>query len=454
MKRYRDAVTERGQVMLLPPCVDDFIPGSHPVRPFDEIMDRLDFACLDAAYPGGGAPSYDPRMMVRVTLYGVWRGVRSSRDLARQLEENLAFRWLSRMQCPSYATIARFIQRHREDLGELFVQTVELARELKLVSLADIAVDGTAIEANVSGKNTYSKARIEKAKQYVDEQIALWVERDAAEDGEYGDRRGDELPQELATLKARRARLDEIEVQRKEKGRNSIAVTDPKSSMMRVRGAMRPAYNAQAGVDEAHQVIVAADVILAETDNSALPGVVEQVIANTGQPPERVLADAGYSGPALVACAEGHPKIDFYVAQQERKSDRRESFTHDKERDVMIDREGREHFFTKERIKHGTTYRIYKARGTPKSELWEPTSAEFTQKMREKLSTVEGKAAYNLRKQTVEPVFGTMKTRMQMRRFLRRGHEGVKAEFLLACIAHNLGKIIRYARAPLSPAVA
>src|SRR5258708_32599289 len=222
MKRLKDAVSERGQVMLLPPCVDDFTARSHQVRLFDEMLDRLDFACLDAACPGGGAPSYDPRMMVRVTLFGVWGGVRSSRELARQLEENLAFRWLSRMQCPSYATIARFIQRHREDLGELFVQTVELARELKLVSLADIAVDGTAIEANVSGKNTYSKARIEKAKQYVDEQIALWVEQDKAEDGELGDRGGDALPQELATVKAPRARLDEIDAQRQEKGRDSI----------------------------------------------------------------------------------------------------------------------------------------------------------------------------------------------------------------------------------------
>src|SRR5258708_2913721 len=460
VKRFRDAVSERGQFMLLPPCVDDFIPRDHSVRAFDDILGRLDYAPLDASYPGGGAPAYDPRMMVGVTLYGVWRGVRSSRDLARQLEESLPFRWLSRMQCPSYATIARFMQRHGEDLGALFVQTVELAQELKLVSLGDIAIDGQAIEANVSGKNTYSKARIEKAKHYVDGQIALWLERDKAEDGEFGDRRGDELPKDLATLEARRKRLDEIEKQRKEKGRNSIAVTDPQSSMMRVRGArgipmrwgLRPAHNAQAGVDEAYQVIVAADVILAETDNSALPGVVEQVIANTGQSPERVLADAGYSGPAMVACAEGHPKIDFYVAQQDRKSDKRESFTHDKERDVMIDREGREHFFTKERTKHGTTYRIYKARGTPKSELWEPTSAEFTQKMREKLSTPEGKSIYNLRKQTVEPVFGMMKTRMQMRRFLRRGHQGVKAEFLLACIAHNVGKIMRYGRAAMQPA--
>src|SRR5258708_39576423 len=87
MKRFKDAVSERGQVMRLPRCVDDFIPKSHQVRPFDEIMDRLDFACLDASYPGGGTPSYDPRMIVRVILYGVWRGVLSSRDLARQLEE-------------------------------------------------------------------------------------------------------------------------------------------------------------------------------------------------------------------------------------------------------------------------------------------------------------------------------------------------------------------------------
>src|SRR5258708_36317081 len=107
MKGCKDGVCGRGRVMLLPPCVDDFIARNHQVRLFDEILDRLDFACLDAAYPGGGAPSYDPRMMVRVTLYGVWRGVRSRRDPARQLEADLAFPVLFRMQCPIHSTIGR-----------------------------------------------------------------------------------------------------------------------------------------------------------------------------------------------------------------------------------------------------------------------------------------------------------------------------------------------------------
>lgn len=455
MKRFKDAVCERDQIMLLPPCVDDFIPKNHEVRLFDEMSSRLDLAGFDAAYAGGGAPAYDPRIMVRVVLYGVWRGVRSSRDLSRQLEENLSFRWLSGMQCPSYVTIARFIQRHREDLGPLFVQTVELAREMKLVSLSHIAVDGTAIEANVSGKNTYSKDRIAKTQQYLDEQIALWLERDEAEDALVGERRGDELPKELGTLQARKAKLEEIEKARKLIGRNSIAATDPQSRIMRVRGAMRPAYNAQAAVDEAHQVIVAADVICDQTDNAALPAVVEQVIANTGQTPETVLADAGYAGPALVKCAEEHTSTEFYVAVQGRKTDaRRELFKYDAQRDVMLDENGREHFFWAEREKHGTRYRIYRARGKPKSEIWEPQNNEFTKKMRDKLSTPEGKAIYNLRRQTVEPVFGMMKTRMQMRRFLRRGHAGARAEFLLACISHNLGKIIRHGGAAISPATA
>src|SRR5258708_20873812 len=130
VKRFREVVVERGQLMLLPPCVDDFIPRDHSVRAFDDILGGLDYATPDASYPGGGAPAYDPRMMVGVTLYGVWRGVRSSRDLARQLEESLPFRWLSRMQCPSHPTIARFMQWHWEDLGALFVLTLGLAHRL------------------------------------------------------------------------------------------------------------------------------------------------------------------------------------------------------------------------------------------------------------------------------------------------------------------------------------
>jgi transposase len=445
MKVFRDAVCERGQIMLMPPCVDDFVTKKHEVRLFDEIVARMDASVLLCAYSGGGAPAYDPRMLLRVALYGLWRGVRTSRDLARQLEENLAFRWLAQMQCPDYSTISRFLKRHREALAPLFVQTIGLAKDLGLVSMAHVAVDGTAIEANVSGKSTYSKERIEKTLAYVNEQIGEWLKQDEADDAQFGDRRGDELPDELSTLKARKERLEKLEAEREQTGRNSIAATDPQSRVMRIRGAMRPAYNAQAAVDSANQVIVAADVICQQTDNAALPAVMDQVVANTGESPQMALADAGYSGPALVACAQTHTSTEFYVALQGRKTDpRREHFTYDAERDVMLDENGREHFFWTEREKHGTKYRIYRARGKPKSEIWEPQNGDFNRKMRDKLSTPEGKATYNLRRQTVEPVFGFMKTRMHMRRFLRRGHAGVRAEFLLACIAHNLGKIMRY----------
>src|SRR5258708_32192192 len=107
VKRFRDAVSERGQFMLLPPCVDDFIPRDHSVRAFDDILGRLDYAPLDASYPGGGAPAYDPRMPVGVTIYGDQRGVRSSRHLARQLEASAPFHWPPRRQGPGYATMAR-----------------------------------------------------------------------------------------------------------------------------------------------------------------------------------------------------------------------------------------------------------------------------------------------------------------------------------------------------------
>jgi transposase len=447
MKRFKDVVYERDQAMLLPPLVDEFIPADHEVRLFDEMLCSLDLDPFQEAYAGGGAPAYDPLMLVRVVVYGMWRGVRSSRELARQLEENLAYRWLAQMQCPSYSTIARFLQRHRDRMGPLFVETVVLANNLGLVPLAHVAVDGTAIEANVSGKNTFSKKRLEKSLEWVQEQIDSWLEQDQAEEGQLGERCGNELPPDLSTLKQRKERLEKLQEDRAQINRNSIAATDPQSRMMRVRGAMRPAYNAQAAVDSTHLVIVAADVILQETDNAALPDMVDQSEANTDQTVPVVSADAGFTGPATVACAKKHPHTDFYIAQPTRKSDaRRQGFRLDPDRDVYLDENGREHHFWAEREKHGTRYRIYRARGKPKSEFWEPQNGDFAKKMREKLATPEGKAIYNLRRQTVEPVFGMMKTRLQMRRFLRRGHAGVKAEFLLACITHNLGKILRYGR--------
>src|SRR5438445_8784439 len=119
MKRFKDATCERNQMTLLAVSLDESIPKGHEVRVLDEIIGSLNLTSLDSAYGGGGAPAYDPKTMLRITLYGVWRGIRSSRELARQLEESLPYRWLSRMQFPSYVTIARFMERHRKDVATL-----------------------------------------------------------------------------------------------------------------------------------------------------------------------------------------------------------------------------------------------------------------------------------------------------------------------------------------------
>lgn len=446
MVRFIEPEHPRDQLLLLPPSVDQFVPVSHEVRLFDALLGALDFSPLLAAYPGGGAPAYDPRMLMRVVVYGFWRGIRSSREMAKALRENLAFMWLAQMQQPSYVTIARFIQSHSGSVHDILTQTVVLAKRLDLVPLAHVAVDGTAIEANVSGKRCYSGARLERELAYIEEQMAVWAQRDAMEDEIFGDRSGDDLPDDLGSLMARKERLEEADRERQQIDRKSIAITDPESRFMRVHGALRPCFNAQAAVDADTQIIVAAEVLSQETDNGALPEMVEQVAANTGQMPQDVLADCGYGSQATYAYAQRHSETQFLIAQQRHATDeRRLGFSYDGDRDVWLDKAGREHPYWSDRVAHSKPYRVYRARGYPKSEYWQPVDDAFIHDLKAKLASPEGRALYNLRRQSVEPVFGFIKTRMNMRRLLRRGRTGACSEWFLACIAHNIGKMARYA---------
>jgi len=453
-KQFRNC--DLNQALLLPPSLQDWLPESHMARFVAEVVETLDLSGIYGKYEerdGRGLAAYDPRMMVRLLIYGYCRGVASSRRIERATYEDLAFRYLAADEHPDHSGIAAFRKAHLEALSQLFVQVLRLCQRAGLVKLGHVALDGTKVKANASKHKAMSYERMGETEKRLEEEVqALLAEAarvDAEEDGKYGKgKRGDELPQELARRESRlakireaqaalereakekaeeekarvEAQLKEREKQEQERGRQfggqkpqvpdpeqakpvpqaQRNFTDPESRIMK-DGATKEfvqGYNAQAAVDSQAQVIVAAAVTQQTNDKKQLVPMLEQVQAMTGSPPQQATADAGYFSEKNVT----DPKLA-----------------------------GIELLVPPDRQKHGD--KVPCATGPP------PPEASVAEQMRQRLRTPQGHAVYKMRKAVVEPVFGQIKECRGFRRFLLRGLAQVRAEWQMICATHNLLKL-------------
>jgi transposase len=340
------------QLLLVPPSLDEWLPQEHLARFIADLVDEhLDLSAFYAGYSEGrGGPPFDPRLMVRVLLLGYTTGIRSSRKLEAACWDIVAFRSLAGGQAPAYRAIAKFRKRHLSALGHLFVQALELCQAAGMVSLGRVALDGTKVRANASRRKAMSYARMsEKQKILAEEVSALLAEAeqiDHDEDAEFGrDNKGYGLPAELARRESRLAKITEAkaaleaeakeraaaeaELRAREAGKDEDTVTqrsaaagaravpkptaqrnftDPESRIMKTAdGSFHQCFNAQAVLDQDHQVIMATDLNNCAADSQTMVPMTEQVRANTGRDPKELLADAGYCSQAnLEAAADRH----------------------------------------------------------------------------------------------------------------------------------------------------
>ena len=450
-KTFRAFAPDQG--LLLPPSLDDWLPAEHLARFIAELVDEhLDLSRIHAGYTEvRGGPPYDPRLMVRILLYGYTTGVRSSRAIERKCTDDVPFRWLAAGSAPDYRAIARFRKRHLSALGHLFVQALALCQAAGMVSLGRVALDGTKLRANASKRKAMSYARMtEKEKILAAEVSALLAEAeriDQAEDKQFGkNRRGDELPAELArretrlaaiqtakaALEAEAAEAARQEAERKSRergddddtstGKGAAAAaaatpkpkaqrnfTDPDSKIMLTGdGAFHQCYNAAAVVDADHQVIVAAELGTNAADVATLLPMTAQTVTNTGVAPGQLLADAGYSSAANLDAAAQFTTtcgIEFFIAPGRRRRDDPPPVA-------------------------------------PRGRI--PIGATAKQRMARKLATKKGQQVYGRRKAIVEPVFGQMSTLQNAKQLLLRGLEQARGEWLLLTACHNLRKLHGY----------
>ena len=429
---------DRDQVMLLPPCVSDWLPEGHLARFVVEVVETLDVGEIRGAYraDGSGRPAHDPAMMVALLLYSYAVGVRSSRGIERRCVEDVPTRVIAANRAPDHVTIARFRRRHARALSGLFDQVLELCARSGLVSAGTIAVDGTRLSANAALDSNRSYRAI--AEEILAEADAV----DAAEDEQFGQARGDELPAELADPQTRRRRLREAKRQmdaeraeaqqryerlltgraeyRAQTGKDKRGrrpkppdqhhgrrrpsekrnVTDPDSRIVRDRGALIQGYNAQVAVGSG-RIILAADVTSSPNDRAQLEPMTVQAqdaLRRLGhRPAGTVLADGGYWN---------HTMIDQLSAHGMQ---------------VLIPPDG--------------------PKTSGPAPTHKPRQGAHAARITAILATPQGQACYRRRAEMVEPVFADIKHNRQITRFLRRGLQAVRDEFQLISISHNLRRL-------------
>ena len=469
MPNFKRMPMEPTQVVMFPVSVDESIPADAEVRLLSEAIDSLDWSGLVSSYSETGCPAYPPKVLAKILVYGLSKGIRSSRKLEDMAANHRFYIFVAGGLTPDHATISRFRKDKEEYLREAFRATVKLCAEAGLVLLSVTATDGSKIPARASKKSLYDEKRIDRQMEAIERVLAEADEVDRAEDELYGDAPVGKIPKELLDPKKRRAKLEEIAKNLKDSGCKSISATDKECRVMKTTRGLRPAYNMQITVDSARGVILAADVTDAQTDNGQLEGQLKQVEENIGLKVDVALADTGYSDEATYKFLEESGQ-DALIPPKEHPVEKKRNdlfasrcFLLDEERDVLVCPAGRKLTFRRVVKNHCGDYKVYTAEGCRSCSFYSECVsckiktarsvqvsivANIRDAMKERLKTPEGRQVYGLRKQTVERDLANIKSNMGLDRFLMHDKNGAKSETWLGCMTHNL---MTYVRQVLSP---
>ena len=440
--------TDRLTGFLMPPSVDEWLPASHLARFIVEVVDGLDLRAMRQSYRGTGSASYHPATLLSLLVYGCATGVFSSRKLERATYDSVAFRFIAANDHPDHDTIATFRRRFLKEIEALFVQVLLLAREMGVLKMGTVALDGTKIHANASRHSALSYEHAGKIEAQLKAEVAdLLAKAEAADQTDIPD--GMSVPEELARREARlvalakaratiegrakeryaremaeheakmEARAAKTEATGKKPGgkapeppeagprpSDQVNLTDEESRIMPVAGGgFEQCYNAQAAVASGSLLVVVADVTQAPNDKQQLVPALDKIdrLPDELGAVEALLADNGYFSENNVKACEA-AGIDPFIAM------------------------GRQphHPSLEERF----------AEAPPPPE--NPTPVEA---MAHRLRTPAGKKTYGLRKQTPEPVFGIIKSVLGFRQFLLRGLDKVRGEWSLVTMSWNLKRM-------------
>lgn len=439
--------TDRGTLFLLPPSLDEWLPDDHLARFVEEVVEGLDLSVITSQYRSGGSLAYHPATLLCLLIYGYATGVHSSRKIEQATYDSIAFRYLAGNAHPDHDTLAHFRRRFLPAIKGLFLQVLQVAREMKLLKLGLVALDGTKMHANASRHKALSHGyatRLEaQLRAEVDELLRL---AEAADQKER--QQGADLPAELKRRQDRLEKIAAAKITIEERNRERLAqeqaeheklvarreakrartgkspggrdpkppeegprptdqvnLTDPDSRIMPASGGgFEQAYNAQATVAEGSMLVITSHVSQAPNDMKQLVSVLEQLEALEpllGRP-DTLAADAGYCSASNVEAVEAAGITPLIATGR-----------------------NRHHPHWSERFE------------TPE-ETMEDTPIG---RLKHRLRTLAGRAQYAKRKHIVEPVFGIIKRVMGFRQFSLRGLDRVEGEWDLVCLAWNVRRL-------------
>jgi transposase len=426
---YRSSMP-RNQAFLLPPSLDDLVPADHPARFVAEFVAELDLAALGFELEAAveGRPRYRPEHLLACWLYGFMTRVRSSRQLERACTESVALLWLTGFERPDHNTLWRFYQSKRPLMRELFRRTVHLAIDVELVDFALHAVDGTRIGASAAGRRTLNRAELQALLERVDAGIEALEAQNC--DEAKAESPSWRLPQELKDRRRLRECLQEAMTRLdREAGRSTVNLTDLDARRMRTAHGRMTAYNGQAMADGQSGILVAMDVTTGGADTPQLLPMLGEAEAMTGRQPAYYASQFSYNPETdTYTCPEGQVISYVYTSSSRSGSERR--------------------------IYRGKTCGKCPVRSActrnPRGRSIERMPwADAVDRHRAQMRTETARERMRRRRQLIEPVFGTIKEHLGLRRFLLRGLEGVRAEWLLTGCAYNLRKLYRYWWRPL-----
>ena len=457
--------SNKNQNWLMPLSIREMIQKDHICFLVEDFVESLDFSNFDMIYDGAGHPAYHPRIIMKILTYGVLCKVRSSRKLAKACIENFVFVYLAEKVQPDFRTINRFRKDNPKFVKDAFKKTVEIAAKNRLVDLSFISIDGSTLKAYAGSKRYFDKKGLDKLDKAIEKMIEEDIAQDELEDELFGDNANDGLTgmdrkdmkkivREYNKSKDKKKIKKTIKKAKNELEKYSlkkVSVSDPEARAMQTKKRFSElSYNAQLSVSK-NQIIVANDITQDKHDANQFVPQVKNIKENVKLSKKtKVGVDCGFSSGDNIKFAEDE-NIDLYVPSraQAQKFDgkdetlKHDNYEYDEQKDEIIADDIRypyHHSYIRKNT--GKKILVYQLPGA-KQRKQVPEFFRERLRMRDKMEKPESKEAYNLRKITVEPVYGNLKENLGFRGFLLRGLEKVKIEFNLVCIAHNLQKIWR-----------
>ncbi len=464
-------IGEKNQHIMFPPVIDDYIKEDDPVRVYDAFVDSLDLKDLGIdCIPKTGAPTYFPKNMLKLALYGPSYGILSSRKLERACHHNLSFIWLMDNLKPDYRTIARFRAKYADAIKKVLKECVRLCIKMDLIEGNTLFIDGSKFRANASIDKTYTQEGLAKELKRIDKKIDKLInECTKIDKHEEPEKSHVKIQKKIKNKQDLANHVKSLMQELKDSDKKNINITDPDSVKTKSHEGIHNYHNVQVVTDQKHGLIVSAEAVSQHTDSGQLSKQIENATENLNKKPKNVCADAGYFK------SEDLDKIDKDITvivpsikqtkeERSKKTKNRfdkDNFQYDKERNEYICPEGKRLTYKGyDKAKGKIAYRA-DTKDCRKCKHRKKCTSSKTGRSIKRLAYEEtklkheaiyksdyGQNIFKHRKEFAERPQGHIKHNLNVRHFLLRGIKKVNAEASILATCFNIRRLMTIIEIP------